>query len=80
MLVLRDPFNQLIIFRRTEGKLLLDSLGNSERPMATTQAEGLFYTALGPCNELGTCNRTFEISLEAEKLALVFNAGSLNFT
>ena len=45
MLVLRDPSNQLIIFRRTKVKFLLDSLGNSERPMATTQAEGLFYTA-----------------------------------
>ena len=58
-------------------KFLLDSLGNSERPVATTQAEELFYTAWGPCIELGTCNtcnRTFEVSLEAEKLALVFNS------
>ena len=63
--------------RRTKVKFLLDSLGNSERPVATTQAEDLFYTAWGPCNELGTCNtcsRTFEVSLEAKKLALVFNS------
>ena len=44
VLVLRDPSKQLIIPRRTKVKLLLDSFGNSERPVAIMQAEGLYFT------------------------------------